>query len=255
MRVYNRYLPLKSARRFEVKQIGFMCAGVICAMLSANAGNITVTNPTSVTISLSSDLTVTGIADPVLVYQYFDGTIQHLGAVLLGSPIPTGVTGPFLETINTPAGFVSGTATIFGLYLNPANPGGCPAGPTTNCGIAMAVNTTAGATLEPGTTYAAAFPSGSGYPAETTLGPAILLQNSTGDTALENFFAISTADWVPFTVGLSSTTVDTVLFSTSNADGTFTINGVQAGTPEPATWLLLAGGIAAMAAKRRAAQR
>jgi PEP-CTERM motif len=207
--------------------------------------------PSSVTISISSDLTVTGIADPVLVYQYFDGSTEHLGAVLLGSPIPTSVgpLPPVSVTLNTPAGFLSGAATLFGLYINPANPGGCP--PTTPCGIGMVFNSTAGAAAEPSDPYSTAFPSGSGYPAETTLGPAILLQNSTGNTALENFFAISTTDWVPFTIGLSSTTVDMVLFSTSNADGTLTINSVSSGVPEPGTLALLGGGLAALAFLRR----
>src|SRR5580692_5628421 len=126
----------KSFMRGTMNLNGLKWAAAIVATVSAmpfaRASPIIIISPTSVTISISSALTVTSILDPVLVYQYSDGTSEHLGAVLLGAAIPTGATGPFLETISTPAGFVSGSATIFGLYANATDPGGCP---PPGCGI------------------------------------------------------------------------------------------------------------------------
>jgi hypothetical protein len=98
---------------------------------------------TEVTVTVSANLN-TALLDPVLVYFWIGGDdMFHFGAAPLGPELPPGSSGPLVDSVPTPGGFTSGSATILGLYANPSNPGGCP--PLTPCGVGMTFNTTAGA--------------------------------------------------------------------------------------------------------------
>jgi hypothetical protein len=209
-------------------------------------------SPIAITLSVSSNLN-TNLVDSVLVYAWSDSTSLHFGTASLPALLPSGSQGPFNETISTPTGFVSGEATILGLYPNPSNPGGCPAG--SPCGVGMVFNTTAGsAAIGSSEPYTTAFPSAAGYPSESALAALILTGNS---AALAAFFMSTTGqnannDWTSFTLATTNQAVDLVLFSNAASGGTLTINSVTpAGVPEPGSLALVIGGLGAVAWLRR----
>jgi len=197
---------------------------------AARGGAITV-----VTLSVTTNLT-TPIADADLVYSWLDSSSGlHYGLLPLGTLV-SGSLGPSPITINTPSGFISGEATILGLYGSPLSPG-----------VAMVFNPAASGS-DVGSPYATVFPSSSGYPTEATL----ISDIETSPFSLETFFAVSSTDWVYFDLTTTSYTANVLQFSTTAPGGTITINSVTSGVPEPSTWVLIALLLPACAVLRKA---
>ena len=224
---------------------------VFLSVPAVNAGPIS-----AFTVSVSSNLN-TNLVDSALVYLWTDGSQFFFGTASLPALLPSGSQGPFDLNISTPTGFVSGEATIFGMYPNATNPGSCPI--TLPCGVGMVFNTAAGGAAIGGSEpYTTAFPSAAGYPSESALAGLILAGNA---AALDAFFESTTerdanSDWVSFDLNTTNQAVDLVLFSNAASGGTLTINSVTAAsTPEPGSLALMMGGLGAVAWRRRRISR
>ncbi len=200
--------------------------------------------PTSVTINGAVNLT-TNLADPVLLYSILDGSAATtLGVAPLGTLLPSGAF-PFSVTVPAigiiPAGFVSGEATIMGLYSLPSS-------------VMMVFNTALYSSIISGgtTTYATMFPSPN--PSEATLAAAIASSSMTASqAALENFFAANASDWVPFTLSTTNYVTGAIEFSAGQNGGAFTIGNVTAAStvPEPSTWMLMGIGLVLLASWKK----